>query len=92
MPERLVDFITSLDGYASAEGWPGFWGMEGPEYQGWLDLSPEGDYTTPSRWSPVGYSTAGSSCSSTCPQSSLVRRAAITRRPNRGQSMRPAGK
>ena len=23
MPELLVDFITSLDGYASAEGWPG---------------------------------------------------------------------
>jgi hypothetical protein len=23
MAELLVDFITSLDGYASAEGWPG---------------------------------------------------------------------
>ena len=32
MPELLVDFITSLDGYASGEGWPGFWGLEGPEY------------------------------------------------------------
>jgi hypothetical protein len=30
MPELLVDFITSLDGYASAEGWPGFWGLQGP--------------------------------------------------------------
>ncbi len=29
MPELLVDFITSLDGYASGEGWPGFWGLEG---------------------------------------------------------------
>jgi hypothetical protein len=30
MPELLVDFIiTSLDGYASAEGWPGFWGLRG---------------------------------------------------------------
>ena len=29
MPELLVDFITSLDGYASAEGWPGFWGLQG---------------------------------------------------------------
>jgi hypothetical protein len=23
MPELLVDFITSLDGHAAAEGWPG---------------------------------------------------------------------
>lgn len=36
MQELLVDFITSLDGYASAEGWPGFWGLEGPEYLAWL--------------------------------------------------------
>ena len=27
MSELLVDFITSLDGYASGEGWPGFWGL-----------------------------------------------------------------
>ena len=46
MPELLVDFITSLDGYASAEGWPGYWGLEGPEYLAWLDQSPERDYTT----------------------------------------------
>jgi len=45
MPELLVDFITSLDGYASAEGWPGFWGLAGPEYLAWLDESPEGEYT-----------------------------------------------
>src|SRR5205823_5448332 len=32
MRELIVDFITSLDGYASGEGWPGFWGLEGPEY------------------------------------------------------------
>src|SRR5215203_3666484 len=31
MPELLVDFITSLDGYGAADGWPGFWGLEGPE-------------------------------------------------------------
>lgn len=36
-----VDFITSLDGYAAAKGWPGFWGMEGPEYLAWMDQSPE---------------------------------------------------
>jgi dihydrofolate reductase len=45
MPELLVDFITSVDGYASAEGWPGYWGLEGPEYLAWLDQSPEGNYT-----------------------------------------------
>jgi len=37
MPELLVDFITSLDGYGAAEGWPGWWGLEGPEYLGWLN-------------------------------------------------------
>src|SRR4030095_14137269 len=46
MRELLVDFITSLDGYASAEGWPGFWGLEGPEYLTWLDQLPERNYTT----------------------------------------------
>jgi dihydrofolate reductase len=43
MPELLVDFITSLDGYAAAEGWPGWWGLEGPEYLAWLGEQP--DYT-----------------------------------------------
>jgi dihydrofolate reductase len=45
MPELLVDFITSLDGYGAAEGWPGWWGLEGPEYLAWLGEQPEGDYT-----------------------------------------------
>jgi dihydrofolate reductase len=45
MPELLVDFITSIDGYASGEGWPGWWGLEGPEYLEWLEQSPESDYT-----------------------------------------------
>ena len=26
-----VDFFCSLDGYGSAEGWPGYWGKEGPD-------------------------------------------------------------
>jgi dihydrofolate reductase len=43
--ELLVDFIVSLDGYAAAEGWPGFWGLEGPEYLTWLGQVPERDYT-----------------------------------------------
>src|SRR5262245_14210436 len=45
MPELLIDFITSLDGYGAADGWPGWWGMQGPEYLGWLDESPERDHT-----------------------------------------------
>jgi dihydrofolate reductase len=45
MPELLVDFITSLDGYAAAEGWPGWWGLQGPEYLEWLGEQPEADYT-----------------------------------------------
>jgi dihydrofolate reductase len=40
MPELLIDFITSLDGYASADGWPGWWGLEGPEYLAWLGEEP----------------------------------------------------
>ena len=45
MAELLVDFITSLDGYGAAKGWPGFWGFQGPEYMAWLAEDPEGDYT-----------------------------------------------
>jgi hypothetical protein len=35
MPELFVDFITSLDGYGAAEGWPGFWGLERPNAATW---------------------------------------------------------
>jgi dihydrofolate reductase len=45
MPELLIDFITSLDGYAAADGWPGWWGLEGPEYLAWLGEQPEAEYT-----------------------------------------------
>lgn len=45
MQELVVDFIISLDGYASAEGWPGWWGLQGPEYLAWLGEQPERDYT-----------------------------------------------
>lgn len=45
MQELMVDFITSLDGYGAAEGWPGWWGIESPEYLGWLGQQPERDYT-----------------------------------------------
>jgi len=45
MPELLVDFITSLDGCGAAEGWPGWWGLQGPEYLAWLGEEPEADHT-----------------------------------------------
>jgi len=45
MSQLIVDFITSLDGYASAEGWPGWWGMESPGYLAWLEERPDRDYT-----------------------------------------------
>jgi dihydrofolate reductase len=45
VPDLLVDFITSLDGYGSGEGWPGYWGLAGPEYLAWLEESPESSFT-----------------------------------------------
>jgi hypothetical protein len=45
MSEVLIDFITSLDGYGAAEGGPGWWGLEGPEYLASLGEAPEADYT-----------------------------------------------
>jgi len=41
----MVDLIISLDGYASAEGWPGWWGLEGPEYLAWLEQEGKKDCT-----------------------------------------------
>ena len=41
MGTLMVDFITSLDGYGAAEGWPGWWGMESPEYLRWLGEQPD---------------------------------------------------
>src|SRR5688500_10429419 len=45
MPTLMVDFIISLDGYASADGWPGYWGLEGPEYLAWLETEAEHEHT-----------------------------------------------
>jgi hypothetical protein len=45
MPSLMVDFIISFDGDASADGWPGFWGLEGPEYLGWLEEEGEHERT-----------------------------------------------
>ena len=35
--DLMVDYIISLDGYGGAEGWPGYWGMETPEYLNWME-------------------------------------------------------
>jgi len=40
----MIDFITTLDGYASGDGWPGWWGLEGPEYLAWLGEQPPVTY------------------------------------------------
>lgn len=45
--------------------------------------------TSVSRWSRAAHSTAGSRCSSTCPKSSPVRRAAITPRSELRRSLSP---
>jgi dihydrofolate reductase len=45
MSNLMVDFIISLDGYASADGWPGYWGMEGPEYLEWITEEAENEHT-----------------------------------------------
>ena len=44
MPSLMVDFIISLDGYAAADGWPGYWGLEGPEYLAWLEEEAEHEH------------------------------------------------
>jgi dihydrofolate reductase len=46
MPSLMVDFIMSLDGYGGAEGWPGYWGMEGPEYLAWMKEGEQAEHTT----------------------------------------------
>jgi dihydrofolate reductase len=45
MSSLMVDYIISLDGYASAEGWPGYWGLEGPEYLAWVGEEAKDEHT-----------------------------------------------
>lgn len=45
MSELMIDVITSLDGFSAAEGWPGLWGMGGPEYFAWLEADAAHTYT-----------------------------------------------
>lgn len=44
MPELTIDFITSLDGFGAAEGWPGLWGMGNQEYYDWLAEDSKTEY------------------------------------------------
>jgi dihydrofolate reductase len=44
MASLMGDFIISLDGYASADGWPGYWGMEGPEYLAFIGEEAENEH------------------------------------------------
>jgi hypothetical protein len=38
MGTLMVDFITSLDGYGAAEGWPGWWAWKAPSISaGWTN-------------------------------------------------------
>ena len=46
MGNLMVDFITSLDSYGTANDWPGYWGMEGPEYLAWLKEDGGQEHTT----------------------------------------------
>lgn len=43
MQTLTIDFICSLDGFGAAVGWPGWWGMESPEYLDWLEQAPDKD-------------------------------------------------
>lgn len=36
MSTLTVDLFSSLDGFGGAEGWPGYYGKEGPELMAWL--------------------------------------------------------
>ena len=37
MSTLTIDLFSSLDGYGGADGWPGYYGKEGPELFAWLE-------------------------------------------------------
>lgn len=45
MADLMIDYITSLDGYGAADGWPGLWGMGGPDYYAFLGEDASADHT-----------------------------------------------
>lgn len=46
MTDLMVDYIVSLDGYGAADGWPGLWGLMGPEYLAFLGEDSETEHIT----------------------------------------------
>lgn len=46
MPDLMIDLITSLDGYAAAENWPGLWGVDSPDYLAFISQPSESEHTT----------------------------------------------
>ena len=45
MSNLMVDFIMSLDAFGTSEGWPGYWGLEGPEYLAWMQEDEADEHT-----------------------------------------------
>ena len=45
MGTLTIDLFSSLDGYAAADGWPGYWGKQGPELMAWLQEKLAEDHT-----------------------------------------------
>ena len=45
MGALTIDLFSSLDGFAASDGWPGYWGKEGPELMAWLDEKLAEDHT-----------------------------------------------
>jgi dihydrofolate reductase len=37
MSTLTIDLFTSLDGFGASDGWPGYYGKEGPELMAWLE-------------------------------------------------------
>jgi hypothetical protein len=45
MGSLTIDLFSSLDGFAASDGWPGYWGKEGPELMAWLEEKLAEDHT-----------------------------------------------
>jgi dihydrofolate reductase len=45
MQTLTIDLFSSLDGFGVAEGWPGYWGKEGPELLEWQAARLREDHT-----------------------------------------------
>jgi dihydrofolate reductase len=45
MGTLTIDLFSSLDGFGAADGWPGYYGKEGPELMAWLEQKLAEDHT-----------------------------------------------